>query len=142
MTRIGRKLFYEIETGNIIQVTEERQGAVVATTIEQDIATYTALSERNRETFDVLELPFGAYAQDFAEGMQIIGVDIETKTPIFEYPNVSDPNEPIVTVVPLSEEINALKKENTLLKAQNHALSDRTDFHEEVLTEIILVINS
>lgn len=28
-----------------------------------------------------------------------------------------------------------------LLKAQNQALTDRTDFHEDVLTEIILAIN-
>lgn len=65
--KIGRKIFYEIATGNIIVDTGERQGAVIATTAEQDIASYTALSERNRDTFDVIELAFGAYAQDFAE---------------------------------------------------------------------------
>ena len=67
MYQIGRKIFYELATGNIIVDTGERQGAVIATTIEQDIATFTALSERNRETFDVIELPFGYRAQDFAE---------------------------------------------------------------------------
>ena len=67
MNKIGRKLFYELATGNIITDTGERQGSVVATTIDQDIAVFTALSERNRDTFDYIELSFGAYAQDFAE---------------------------------------------------------------------------
>lgn len=40
------------------------------------------------------------------------------------------------------EKIQQLLKENNLLKAQNEALSGRTDFHEEVLTEIILSISS
>lgn len=42
---------------------------------------------------------------------------------------------------PLSEEVDELKKENALLKAQNQANADRADFHEEVLAEIILAIN-
>lgn len=39
------------------------------------------------------------------------------------------------------EEFDTLKQENTLLKAQSQANSDRADFHEEVLAEIILAIN-
>lgn len=65
MRQIGRKLFYDVATGNIIIDTGERQGSVVETSIEQDIVTYTALSERNRETFDVIELPFGTYRDEF-----------------------------------------------------------------------------
>lgn len=46
-----------------------------------------------------------------------------------------------VKVEPTAEErIVQLEQENTLLKAQNNALAERTDFHEEVLTEIILSI--
>jgi hypothetical protein len=39
-------------------------------------------------------------------------------------------------------EIEKLQQENILLKAQNQALSDRTDFHEDVLSEIILTMYS
>jgi len=39
------------------------------------------------------------------------------------------------------EVFETLKQENTLLKAQSQANSDRADFHEEVLAEIILAIN-
>ncbi|MBD8037075.1 hypothetical protein H9635_09990 [Solibacillus sp. A46] len=38
------------------------------------------------------------------------------------------------------DRILQLEQENKLLKAQNNALTERTDFHEEVLTEIILTI--
>ena len=45
----------------------------------------------------------------------------------------------IFTNVP-KEDFEVLQQENILLKAQNNALTERTDFHEEILTEIILTI--
>lgn len=104
-TKLGRKLFFDITSGNIITDTGERQGSVVSTTIEQDILTFNALSERNRDTFDVLELEYGQYAQDFTESNGY-RVNPETKTLEFSYP---DPNEPEVEPVyqkPLSEKIS------------------------------------
>jgi hypothetical protein len=67
MNKIGRKLYYDLATGNIILDTGERQGSVIPTSIEQDIQTYKTLSERNRDTFNVIELEYGQYAQDFRE---------------------------------------------------------------------------
>jgi hypothetical protein len=67
MNKIGSKIYYDIATGNVLVDTGERHGSVVPTTIAYDIQTYKALSSRNRETFDVLELEYGQYAQDFAE---------------------------------------------------------------------------
>lgn len=45
-------------------------------------------------------------------------------------------------IIPSKEgrRIQELEQENALLKAQNKALTERTDFHEEVLAEIILTI--
>ncbi|MEC1180360.1 hypothetical protein P9B03_17840 [Metasolibacillus meyeri] len=40
------------------------------------------------------------------------------------------------------ERIQELEQENKLLKAQNLALVKQTEFHEEVLAEIILTINA
>ncbi|WP_107841220.1 hypothetical protein [Metasolibacillus meyeri] len=40
------------------------------------------------------------------------------------------------------ERIQELEQENKLLKAQNSALVKQTEFHEEVLEEIILTINA
>ena len=106
--KIGRKIYYDLTTGNIITDTGERQGSVVATTIEQDIATYSALSERNRETFGVIELSFGEHARDFAEsnGYQ---VNLDTKKLEFSYPDPSEPEAPPVYDTPLSEQVEELR---------------------------------
>ena len=111
MNEIGRKIFYEVATGNPIQDTGERQGAVIPTTVEQDIATYTALSERNRQSFDVLELPFGAYAQDFATPGVQYRVNLETKELEFSYPDPNAPEEPQPYQKPLSQEVKDLRME-------------------------------
>lgn len=110
-----RRIFYDLTTGNKI-VEVGRSGGMVIPTIEQDIATYTALSERNRDTFDVLELPYGAYSQDFRE-CNGCRVNVETGELEFSYP---DPNEPSVEQpyqAPLSEEVKVLK--DRLLVAQD-----------------------
>lgn len=103
-----RRIYYDISTGNRIIEVGLSEG--VPMTIEQDIATFTALSERNRETFDVIELPFGAYQQDFAEG-KLIGVDLEKKIPLFAYPDPENPGQEITPPIPLSEEVKTLKNE-------------------------------
>ena len=54
-----------------------------------------------------------------------------------ENPHIPEQSKPST-----EEKIKQLEQENTMLKAQNRALTERTDFHEEVLTEIILTINS
>jgi hypothetical protein len=103
MTR-GKTIYFDKSNGNIILSLGEGIG-LLPTTIEQDIATFTALSERNRDTFDVLELPFGANRQDFAECM-LVGVDLVTKEPIFAVPDPS--GEPAVLDKPLSVQINEI----------------------------------
>lgn len=45
---IGRRIYYDLANGNIIIDVGERSGDIVPTTIDQDIETYIALSERNR----------------------------------------------------------------------------------------------
>ncbi|WP_153123291.1 hypothetical protein [Peribacillus tepidiphilus] len=109
MNQIGRKIYYDIATGNIIMDTGERQGSVIATTVDQDIATFTALSERNRETFDVIELEFGQYAADFA---QCNGYRVNPQTLELEFsypdPNATEPQEPVF-VKPLTEQVKELE---------------------------------
>lgn len=104
-----RRIFYDKLTGNRIQEVGRDEGFVIPT-IEYDIATYTALSERNRETFDVLELPFGALVQNFIEctGYR---VDVTTKTLVFSYPDPNNPEAPPVYQKPLTEQISEVKTE-------------------------------
>ncbi|PWA08668.1 hypothetical protein DCC39_14615 [Pueribacillus theae] len=102
--KIGRRIYHEKETGNVIIDTGERQGYVIPTTVEQDIETYKALSERNRDTFDVIELEYGQYAQDFAE-CNGYRVNPGTKELEFSYPDPNEPEKPPVYQKPLSESV-------------------------------------
>lgn len=110
MNQIGRKIYYEITTGYIIQDTGERQGSVVPTTTEQDIETYKSLSIRNRDTFDYIELEYGQYSQDFMESNGY-RINPETKELEFSYPdpNEEEPLEPVYQKS-LSEEIEELRQ--------------------------------
>lgn len=120
---IGRMIFFDKITGDKIVDTGEYKDAILKKTADEQIATFKALSERNRETFDVIELPYGAYAQDFSEG-RLIGVDLKTKTPIFEYPNPENPAEPIVPPKPLSVEMDAIRREKDALEQRLQAAED------------------
>jgi hypothetical protein len=114
MLKVGKRLYYDKTTGEIIFEVSERTyfEDVTIPTIEQDILTFKILSERNRNTFDVLELPYGAYAQDFAEcnGYRVNPQTLELE---FSYPdpNATEPQDPVY-VKPLTEQIEELRQEN------------------------------
>ncbi len=107
--KIGRRIYYDISTGNAILDTGERRGYVTPSTMEKDIVVYNELSERNRETFDYVELEYGQYTQDFAE-CNGFRVNPETKEIEFSYPdpNEEEPQEPVYQK-PLSEEVSQLR---------------------------------
>lgn len=108
-----RRIFFDKFTGDRIVEIGRGEGMTIPP-IDRDIETYTALSERNRETFDVLELPFDELEQDFAESSGY-RVNVETRELEFSYPDPSEPQEPVYQP-PLTEQVNALKNENTELK--------------------------
>lgn len=109
--KIGRRIYYDTLSGDVLLDAGDRQGFVESTTIMYDIQIYKELSERNPGTFDSIDLEFGQYAQDFSESNGY-RVNPETKKLEFSYP---DPNEPEVEQpyqAPLSERINYLEDEN------------------------------
>ncbi|WP_162985607.1 hypothetical protein [Virgibacillus halodenitrificans] len=110
--KIGSRIYFERESGNILIIRGERQGPYVKqTSITQDIETYKALSERNRDTFDYIELEYGQYAQDFAESNGY-RVNPTTRKLEFSYPDPNAPEEPQPYQAPLSEEVKQLKNED------------------------------
>ena len=113
MKQIGRRIYYELSTGNVILDTGERSGYVVETTIEQDFETYRALAERVPETVGWIQLEYGQYAQDFAacSGYRV-DVSGETPTLVFSYPDPNQPEAPPVYQKPLSVQIEELRAEN------------------------------
>jgi hypothetical protein len=112
INQIGRKIYYDKTTGNVILDTGEKMGAVIETTIDQDFETYQALKERVRDTVGVIQLEFGAYAQDFAQ-CNGYRVNPETLELEFSYPdpNETEPQEPVYQK-PLTEQIEELRQEN------------------------------
>lgn len=103
---IGRKIYYDILTGEVLVDTGERKGSVIKTTLEDDVSTFKALSERNVESFDFLELEYGEYGPDF---MECVGyrVNVENKSLEFSYPEdgVEEPS----YQEPLSERVAKLE---------------------------------
>jgi hypothetical protein len=120
MNTIGRKIYYDKSTGNVILDTGEMMGAVIETTVDQDFETYQALKERVHDTVGVIQLEFGQYAQDFAQ-CNGYRVNPETLELEFSYPDPNEPEAPPVYVEPLSKQLEETKQaiaELTLLLAQ------------------------
>ena len=113
---IGKRVYYDNTNGEIILNTGERSGSVVQTTVDDDIRVYKVLSERNRDTFDFLEFEYGAHREQESIGGYVVGVELETKSLIFEYPT-PDEQPPVVTTENPFDSIRELKEENTTIKA-------------------------
>ena len=64
-TKIPRKIYYELSTGNVIQEIGEREGSVVETTLDQDFESYASLNTRVKSTVGVIQLTYGQYADKF-----------------------------------------------------------------------------
>lgn len=106
-----KRIYFDIMTGKVIQETGfYDSGMIKPPTIEEEIQKYKILSERNRDTFDVIELELGQYTQDFTE-CDGYRVDPITKGLEFSYPDPNQPEAPQAFHKPLSEEVKTLKAE-------------------------------
>lgn len=106
---IGRKIYYDKITGEVLLTIGEKTGVWIRdTTFQEDVDTYKVLKDRELFSFDFLKLEFGDYAQDFVECISY-RVNPETKTLEFSY---NDPNEPALEQPyqePLSEKVKQLE---------------------------------
>lgn len=116
--QVGRKIYYELATGNVIQDTGEREGSVIETTIEQDFAVYAALFKRVPETVGVKEFAYGELSQDFRE-CNGYHVNVTTGLLEFSYPDPNIPDAPPLYQKPLSEEVVSLRAEIELMNLNN-----------------------
>jgi len=102
--QVGRKIYYELVTGNVVVDTGERSGSVVETTQAEDFEMYLALAERVPETVGCIQLEYRQYAEDFAQcnGYRI---DTETERVLFSYPDPDKPEQPLEYRKPLTEQV-------------------------------------
>lgn len=119
--KLGRKLYFDKVTGDVIVDTGEKQGFVRQTTLEEDFSIYKVLQERVQETVGVIKLEYGQYLRDFMD-CNGYRVNPETLEIEFSYPDPSIPveDQEIIFQKPLSEEVEELKTrqdstENALL---------------------------
>ncbi|KQC46933.1 hypothetical protein AP057_08885 [Geobacillus sp. Sah69] len=102
---IGRRLYFDKNTGQIIVDTGEYKSFGTKPTVEEDIETYIELSKRNRDSFDYIDLEYGQYEEDFRI-CSAYRINPETKQLEFSYPdpNATEPQEPVYQK-PLTEQL-------------------------------------
>lgn len=119
--QIGKKIYYELATGNVILDTGERQGSVVETTLDQDFESYVSLSQRVPDTVGCIQLDFGEHSDEF-NTCSGYSIDITTQEIVFDYtPPVEPP--PIIT---FADQIATLTAQNADLQTQ--LAQTNTDF--------------
>ncbi|MFD3261847.1 hypothetical protein ACE3MQ_24925 [Paenibacillus lentus] len=129
--QIGKRIYFEKITGNVILDIGERTGHVYETTQEEDFANYKTLAERVPETVGMIQLEYGEYAQDFSQcnGFRVNPGTLQLE---FSYPDPSDPEpeEPIYQpslseqVLSLESDLGNLLLENAADKATIATLED------------------
>lgn len=116
----GKKLYGDLPENYTVGYENEENQTVYFPLLQKLDDQYTEVIEVSKEVFE--------------QGLEEINRLVDEK-------RLVDYEETMQKVSEKQQEFELLKRENTLLKAQNQALTDRTDFHEEVLAEIILAIN-
>jgi len=131
-----KRIFFDNATGEIILEIQPQND--ILPSVERNIEQFIILSERNRETFEVIELPYGAYTQDFAIAIRY-KVNIETKELVFQYidenePEVEQPFQP-----PLSEKIEELEATfmyDSMMKEM--AIEESNTQHAELMYQLMM----
>lgn len=84
---IGRKIYYELATGNVLVDTGERQGDVIETTQTDDFSTFSELNGKDPSTIVSIQLNFGDRDSEFLN-MGSMHVDPSTQV-LTIYPKLS-----------------------------------------------------
>lgn len=113
---IGRKIYFEKSTGNVLQDCGERSGSVIATTQDQDFQAYTALQPYQQNAVGVIQCDYGYNADNFSKYPFHIDV---TKDPVDETAIIFDltPNQQVEVQLQVTQEQRISE-----LEAQNAAM--------------------
>lgn len=108
--QIGRKIYYDKNTGNVIMDTGEHSGYVTPTTVEDDINSYSILKERTKENLGVIHLEYGEYSEDFSISK---GVRVNLETLSLEFLYFEENEEPATPTYkePLTQQVATLKEQ-------------------------------
>lgn len=135
MPKINGKIYYNNVTGDVLLAVPQNEGVWLRkTTFAEDVATYPQLKALSSDVISVLQLAWGQCAEDLAVSRPVKVEDGKLTWVPFDAPET----EPISK--PFSERIEELEQENKVLKLQNTALSDRADFIDDTLQDLILTL--
>ncbi|MEC0370898.1 hypothetical protein [Paenibacillus chibensis] len=130
------RLYFKKTNGYLVAQSYRKGDVLEIPTVEDDFAHLAPLMGLTLNDVYMINLSEGEYEQDLREA-ESIRLNLDTMSVEFSYkdPNAPDPEHPVFEKS-LSEKVKELQDENTLLKAQNAALSDRADFIEDVIAEM------
>lgn len=111
----GRIVFYDVDNGQILIIVPSMKGMAKPKTPEEYIANYSILKDRERSSFDYIQLEYGQYDQDFFESSSQM-VDSETKELKFYFPDSDDGETEIQPQKPLTEQIKDLSQRQDLMQ--------------------------
>ncbi|MGG7060261.1 hypothetical protein ACQPUZ_18655, partial [Clostridium tertium] len=92
--KIGTKVYYCTNTGNVIKTIGDMVGFVKKTSFDEDYEMYPELNERNKESIGLLTFNYGEYS-NLSNGSTGVRVNLETKELEFSYDPLPElPQEP------------------------------------------------
>lgn len=129
--KIGRRIFFDNRNGDILLDTGEKSGDVTPMLAEMEINTYRKLTNRNRNTFDYIELEYGQYREDFLHATSY-RVNPKTKELVFSYDKIEEEETDPIYQEPLTEKVERLENEKENLEKTVSALGQAVA-HEKVM---------
>ena len=89
---VGKKVYYELATGDVVLITPEKHHQdAVNTTKEQDFQMYDVLQARIPDQVGMVQLEYGEMRGDF-EKANAVRVDLETGNLLFDFPQFQPPH--------------------------------------------------
>lgn len=107
MNQIGRRIYYDPATGEVLVDTGERAGFVVETPVEEDFALYDRLQGKTQQDVGCLRFPFGHMAEQFGTCTNY-KVDPVSEEMVFDFTPIAIPEAP---TGPTLEELQQRKAE-------------------------------
>lgn len=115
MQTIGTKIYYCLNTGEILNIIGDMFGDVRETTFEEDIITYNNLKYRNSDSIGVICYPYGEYKK-ISKNKQCVKINLTTLEP--EFIDVVIEKKDSSFIDTLKEQIKLLEDENLKLKEE------------------------
>ncbi|WFB60589.1 hypothetical protein [Paenibacillus sp. BR1-192] len=107
MIQVGRMIFYDKGTGQVLVTAPSQEGSYVYENPEDLIPLYPELKDRDRSSFDIIQLEYGQYDEDFSRATKW-EVDRSTLSLVFRYHDPNNPEVPQPLRKPLTEEVDEL----------------------------------